>query len=189
MKNQFKTLFSLLACIVLSLNIVITVNAKESDFTPYLSTIDNDVIILQDCTYTEDDAIIHERILFYPDKTNSEYYIMGTSKSGAGTFKAEKEYTFTTYTNKPKMTYYAQGYFKWNSETGDVSVSNAKGGHSNNLKDIKFSNEKTNKGVSQYGYIFNNFAYVNYSFTTTNIFGATKDFEVEIRVSENGNTL
>lgn len=51
------------------------------------------------------------------------------------------------------------------------------------------SNKKTKTGTGKYAGIFNNYAYVEFSFTATNMIGLDTDFSVTIRISESGNNI
>lgn len=123
-----------------------------------------------------------EKIYFVPDTGSSG--IVPFSKSGSGWYKNEKTHTWGTGT---KTKYYAQGYFTWGN--GKASVKNASGGVSNTPNKLTISNRKTTTSTGQYAWIFNNYAQVNFSFTTTNQLGVKDDFSVTIRVSESGNTI
>lgn len=123
-----------------------------------------------------------EKIYFVPDKGSSG--IMLFSKSGRGWYKNEKTYKWSSGT---KMKYYAQGYFTWGNRK--ASVSNASGGVSNVPSKVKISNRTTTSSTGQYAWIFNRYAQVDFSFTTTNQIGMKDNFSVTIRVSESGNTI
>lgn len=134
-------------------------------------------------TYEEEDgSIVTEKIYFLPDAGSSG--IMPLSKSGKGWYKNEKIHKWG---NGTKMKYYAQGYFTWGN--GKASVKNASGGVSNVPSKIKVSNKKTTTSTGQYAWVFNHYAQVNFSFTTTNQIGLQNDFSVTIRVSESGNMI
>lgn len=107
--------------------------------------------------------------------------------SGSGWYKNEK-----TYDWNPKdsgrvktMTYSVSGYFKWCN--GDVSVTNPAGMVTGVPSNMTVSNRETTSGTGRYGFIFNKYAYVKFSFTCTNFVGTKSDFDVTIKVSENGN--
>ena len=133
-------------------------------------------------TYEEDGSVVTEKIYFVPDVGSSG--IMPLSKSGKGWYKNEKTYTWSSGT---KMKYYAQGYFTWGN--GNASVSNASSGVYNVPSKVKISNRKTTTSTRRYAWVFNRYAQVNFSFTTTNPIGMKDDFSVTIRVSESGNTI
>lgn len=109
-------------------------------------------------------------------------------KSGNGWYKNEKTYTWDKNTSSEKvMTYYAKGYFSWGDD--DVNVSRISGDVSGVPSNVTISNKKTTSGKGKYGALFNNYAYVSFSFTAKNPIGNTTDFSVMIRVSESGNTF
>lgn len=105
------------------------------------------------------------------------------SKSGSGWYRNEKT---ETWSSGKSSTYYAQGYFVWGD--GEVSVSSPSGDISE-VSGITVSNKSTTYGTGRYGYVFNKYAYVTFSCTTTSIIGGSKNLSVTIRVSESGNTL
>ncbi len=72
---------------------------------------------------------------------------------------------------------------------GDVNVSRISGDVSGVPSNVTISNKKTTSGKGKYGALFNNYAYVSFSFTAKNPIGNTTDFSVMIRVSESGNTF
>lgn len=127
-------------------------------------------------TYEEDGSVVTERIYFCPDSGFR-------SKSGSGWYKNEKT---KEWSDGSVTTYYAQGYFVWGD--GEVSVSNPSGG-ANEVDGITLSNKKLSYGNGQYGGIFNNYAYVTYEFTATNLIGISSNYSVTIRISESGNAI
>ncbi|MDE7130750.1 MAG: hypothetical protein K2O65_02990 [Lachnospiraceae bacterium] len=129
-------------------------------------------------TYTDNDgSVITERIYFYSDSASTL-----RDKSGSGWYKNEKTKEWSDGTT----TYYAQGYFVWGD--GEVSVSSPSGGASD-VKGITLSNKNLSSGTGKYGYLFNNYAYVTYSFKATNIVGLSDNYSVTIRISESGNAI
>lgn len=106
--------------------------------------------------------------------------------SGEGWYKNEINYTWNNNSdgNEKVMTYYAKGYFVWGE--GDVNVSNISGGVSGVPSTVTISNRDITSGKGQYAYVFNTFAYVEFSFTATNSAGFSTDFSVKIRVNKNG---
>lgn len=129
-------------------------------------------------TYEEEDgSIVTERTYFYSDSNSTL-----RDKSGSGWYKNEKTKKWSDGTT----TYYAQGFFVWGD--GKVSVTNSSGGASE-VSGITISNENVSHGTGKYGQLFNNYAYVTYTATATNIVGIEHDLSVTIRVSESGNTI
>ena len=123
----------------------------------------------------ENDNIVVEKIYFVPDSAISTY-----ASSGSGWFKNEK-----SVANTDEGTMYAKGYFVWGN--GDVSVSRPSGG--NNGKMSKVSDEEVTSGTGKYAGLFNKYAYVTYSFNTTNGFGVVQSNSVTMRLSESGNQI
>lgn len=126
----------------------------------------------------EDGSITTIKTYFVPDKISTK------SDSGSGWFKNEST---KQWTGGEVMTYYANGYFKWDGK--GVSVTNASGGNDADAKFIKVSDEKTVKGTGNYGGVFNQYAYVTYSFKTTNLAGMSNNFSIRVRISESGNSI
>lgn len=124
----------------------------------------------------EDGNNVVEKIYFVPDSSD----VSLLSSSGSGWFKNEKSVANTT-----GGTMYAKGYFVWGN--GDVSVSSPSGG--NNGKMATVSDEKVTSGTGKYAGLFNKYAYVTYSFKTTNGFGIVQDNSVTMRLSESGNQI
>lgn len=54
---------------------------------------------------------------------------------------------------------------------------------------VTISDKKTSNETGQFGYVFNNFAYVTFSWKAKNEIGMTNDFSVTIRISESGNAI
>lgn len=127
----------------------------------------------------EADAQVTERLYF-----NGERNEGARSSSGYGTYRNEKTYTWVSGT---VMTYYAQGYFVWGD--GTVSVSNPSGDVYNVPSTVTVSNRSLTSGTGQYLWIFNDYAYVTFSFHTTNWAGSGSDYSVTIRISESGNNI
>lgn len=117
-----------------------------------------------------------ERTYFVPDTAGSS----ARDSSGKGWFKNEKDVL-----NSKEGTMYAKGYFVWGN--GDVSVSSPSGGNNGKLATV--SDEDVTSGTGNYGGIFNKYAYVTYSFVTTNFVGNTQNNSVTIRVSQSGNQI
>jgi hypothetical protein len=124
----------------------------------------------------EYDNNVVEKIYFVPDSST----VSTRSSSGRGWFKNEK-----SVANTDEGTMYAKGYFVWGN--GDVSVSSPSGG--NNGKMSTVSNEKVTSGTGKYAGLFNKYAYVTYSFNTTNGFGVVQYNSVTMRLSESGNQI
>ena len=123
-----------------------------------------------------------ERIYFVPadDSGISEY----SNSSGEGWYKNEKEHEWS---GNGTMTYYAQGYFVWGD--GDVTCTQMSGGVENVPSNVKISKETTEGGSGRYGFVFNKYSSVTYSFTATTSYGIEQDFSVTVRVSESGNNI
>lgn len=119
---------------------------------------------------------VEEKIYFVPDSSDIE----ARSSSGSGWFKNEK-----SVSNTDEGTMYAKGYFVWGN--GDVSVSSPSGG--NNGKMATVSDEEVTSGTGKYAGMFNKYAYVTYSFNTTNGFGIVQHNSVTMRLSESGNQI
>lgn len=104
--------------------------------------------------------------------------------SGSGTFRNEKETRYSNIT----ITYWVEGYFRWDEDRDIVTVSNVRNGHSALGPYITISNEQV---VSEDNVGFNflwgkKYAYAEYSFTLTNPIGLTRDLSVKIVVHNNG---
>lgn len=123
-----------------------------------------------------------ERIYFVP--ANSSAISLYDNTSGEGWYKSEKEHTWDGYGT---MTYYAQGYFVWGD--GDVTCTEMSGGVENVPSNVKISKKTTTGGSGRYGFVFNKYASVTFSFTATTDYGIEKDFSVMVRVSESGNNI
>lgn len=131
-------------------------------------------------TYVEEDgSIVTERIYFYSEAGSN----LLRDTSGYGWYRNEKEHEWTSGS---VTTYYAQGYFVWGN--GDVSVSSPSGGASQ-VSGITLSNQSLTSGTGRYAFIFNKYAYVTYSFTTTTQYNRTANFSVTIRISQSGNNI
>ncbi len=134
-------------------------------------------------TYQEENGcVVTEKIYFVPD--NGDKGIATYSKSGNGWYKNEKTYEWSGGT---KMKYYAQGYFTWGN--GTVKVTKSSGGVNNVPKKVKITKKKTKVKYGKYGWVFNDYAKVTFSFTATNQIGLSTDFSVAIRVSQSGNAI
>ena len=107
------------------------------------------------------------------------------SKSGSGTYKNTKEFTWDN--NTSKSSYYAQGYFKWGN--GEVSVSSPTGNINNLPANATIEDSNISSGTGKYGFVFNKYAYVTYSCTVKTVVGIKHDLSVSIRISENGNLI
>lgn len=82
------------------------------------------------------------------------------------------------------MTYYATGYFTWGN--GDVSVSNARGGHSALTGKEKIRDESVTTGTGKRFFIFEKYAYVKYSFKAVIMFEVGTNLSVSVEVEEDG---
>ena len=135
-------------------------------------------------------------VSYYDEATDSmvceKTYLIGNDNqgditrdaSGYGTYINEKTHTWD---GGETMTYYAQGYFVWGN--GSVSVSNPTGGVYGYPSSVTISNRSLTSGTGQYLYVFNQFAYVTYSFDTTNMVGMQRSWSVTIRISQSGNNI
>lgn len=126
-------------------------------------------------------ATVTECTYFVPDKSISTF----DDKSGRGWYKNERTYYWTASDKETKT--YAQGYFIWGD--GAVSVSNETGGYDYFPSNSTITEEGLSSGTGKYGFVFNNFAYVTYTFKFTTQFGGKFDYSVTIRVSESGNAI
>lgn len=129
-------------------------------------------------TYEEDGCTVTERLYFCPDQG------LARGKSGSGWYKNEKT---VEWKSGNESTYYAQGYFEWGD--GEVSVSSPSGNVTNVPSGITISNKDVSSGTGKYAYVFNNFAYVTFSFTETTRLSGSVDYSVTIRISESGNAI
>lgn len=169
-----RRIFSSILALALAITLFPAAHVKAADNVPPAPTDYGDPISVT--TYTEEDGTtVTERIYFYSDSKLRD-------KSGSGWYKNTKTYDWTGGTT----TYYAEGYFVWGD--GNVSVSNARGDASA-VSGITYSNQTVTSGTGKYGYLFNNFAYVTYSFTATSLTNFSKELSVTIRVSESGNLI
>ncbi|MGN1332302.1 MAG: hypothetical protein ACI4V0_06025 [Lachnospiraceae bacterium] len=176
MKLLRKTISSILT-FSLALTMLFTINVQASERIPSMPSDFGEPIDV--ITYLEEDGSqITERIYFYPDTSSNT-----KSKSGTGWYKNEKT---KTWTSGETTTYYAQGYFTW--ANGEVSVQSPSGS-ATEVSGVTLSNKSLTHGTGKYGYLFNNFAYVTYSFTATTDFGMSSDLSVTIRISESGNAI
>ena len=108
------------------------------------------------------------------------------SDSGSQWFRATKEYEWAGKFNK--TTYYAEGYFTWGN--GEVDVQYERGGYDYIPETQTVVSEETKRGKGKYIGIFNNYASVTYTFTTTSAVGMTPaSYSVTVRVSESGNQI
>ncbi len=173
-KHIFNSIIALTLILALTLLPSSNVNAEETKL--FAPTDFGDPISVT--TYTDTDGTtVTERIYFYSNSASTL-----RDKSGSGWYKNEKTKNWSDGTT----TYYAQGYFVWGD--GEVSVSSPSGG-ATDVKGITLSNKNLSSGTGKYGYLFNNFAYVTYSFTATNVLGLSDDYSVTIRISESGNAI
>lgn len=100
-------------------------------------------------------------------------------KSGAGWYKKED----TISGSNGNATMYVKAYFVWGN--GDVSVSDPSTGIIGlSGSSITVSNQKVTTGTEKLFGI--KYAYAQYTFTTTNMFGISKNNKVRISVSQNG---
>lgn len=164
--------------LIFSLNI--TTNVKATEFTTVPDDFGQPIEVH---IYEEKNGcIVTEKIYFIPDEDSDGISLY--SSSGRGWYKNEKEHIWEAGTI---MKYYAQGYFVWGN--GTVSVSSPSGDVSNVPSSVTISNKKIKTGTGKYAGIFNNYAYVDFSFTATNQIGLKTDFSVAIRISESGNHI
>lgn len=176
MKRIINSIITLLLAITLVLLPVANVKAAEN--TSEVAEKFGSPISIS--TYVDENGYtVTERIYFKPDSG-----MVARDKSGSGWYMNEKTYE---YESGIKTTYYAKGHFVWGN--GNVSVSDPSGDIYNVPNSITVSNKSTTSGTGKYGCLFNNFAYVTFSCTATNMIGMANDFSVTIRISESGNAI
>lgn len=131
----------------------------------------------------EDGNKVTERIYFVASDNESSG-ARATSSIESGWYRNEKtiEWSAGTIT-----VYFAEGFFEWDGE--EVSVSYPTGGYDNMPGNITVSEEVLDYGTGRYGLIFNKYAYVTFSFVTTDISGTDRNRSVTIRISQNGNNI
>lgn len=176
--KRLKRLTSLTLAIVMCLAITTPVSA-----TPAIPEEPEDYgDPVQVTTYHDEelDAQVTERIYFVPGESSTY-----DNKSGNGWYKNER--TFDWEGRTETTTTYAKGYFVWGN--GDVSVSNPSGGYDWFPSASTITDANLSSGTGKYGYVFNKFAYVTYTFKFTTQFGGNHDLTVTIRVSESGNLI
>ena len=139
----------------------------------------------EETTYYDEDlqATVTERSYFVPGVQEDGIVPLNDSK-GSGWFKNTKEFKWTS---GKITTTYAEGYFTW--EDGEVSVSQEDGGYDYLPPERKIIEESLEVGSGKYGFIFNNYVYVKYTFKFQNWLGNTEDLSVKVRVSESGNKI
>ena len=140
----------------------------------------------EETTYYDEDlqATVTERSYFVPDTQEDSIMPLNDSK-GSGWFKNTKEFDWSN--NSKTTTTYAKGYFTW--ADGEVSVSNEDGGYDYFPSSMEILEEDLTTGTGKYGLIFNNYAYVKYTFKFKNFLGNSQDLSVRVRVSESGNKI
>lgn len=131
-------------------------------------------------TYYDEElgSTVTERIYFVPSESGVAPYSFG-DKTGEGWFKNEKT---ANWNSGARMTYYAEGYFKW--KDGNISVSNASGGYDNMPPKCSVRSEDVSTGS---GGLFTKNAYVTYKLTVNGDMGTVRNLSVTIKVDANGN--
>ncbi len=164
------------------MTISMTFNVKAEEVPPVPPTLEEYGEPISVTTYVDEYGnTITESLYSYSD--SSTY---ARSDSGSNWFKAIKEYEWAGKFNK--TTYYAEGYFTWGN--GEVDVKYGRGGYDYIPDTQTVVSEKTEDGKGKYLGIFNNYAYVTYTFTTTSAVGMTPaSYSVTVRVSESGNQI
>lgn len=176
-----KHLISLVLGIVMCLTLAIPAFALSTDPVTPEEPKDYGDPVHETTYYDEDiDAEVTERIYFVPGDS-----ITYDGKSGNGWYKNEKTFHWGASTNT--TTTFAKGYFVWGD--GEVSVSSPSGGYDWFPSASTITKEELSSGTGKYGYVFNNFAYVTYTFKFTAEMGGSYDNSVTIRVSESGNLI
>lgn len=107
--------------------------------------------------------------------------------AGNGTFRNEKELTFSNVGHDP-LKYWVQGYFSWNSSTDTATISNQVFGHGAISQNVSITNEDKQSGSNQ-GFTFlagRKYAYISYGFTYVNWAGLKKDAYVYLDVNVDG---
>lgn len=175
--NLLKKIITGIVTLSFVLTMLPTINVQAAETTPITPTDFGEPISVT--TYVEEDgSTITERLYFCPDNSS-----LSRDKSGAGWYKNEKT---KKWTSGETTTYYAEGYFMWGDSDVEVISPN---GNASEVSNVTLSNQSLEYGKGKYGYLFNDFAYVTYSFTTTTEFGISNDLSVTIRVSESGNAI
>ena len=169
-----KKLTSLALALVMCLSLCIPAMAVTPDVPEEPQDWGDPIQVIK--TTDENGNEVLEKIYFVPDTTGPST----RASSGRGWFKNEKNVT-----NTDAGTMYAKGYFIWGND--DVSVSSPSGG--NNGKMDSVSNEEVTSGTGNYAGVFNKYAYVTYSFKTTNMFGVVQNNSVTMRLSQSGNQI
>lgn len=164
------------------MTISMTFNVKAEEVPPMPPTLEEYGEPISVTSYVDEYGnTITERLYCYSD---SPAY--ARSDSGSDWFRATKEIEWAGKFNK--TTYYAEGYFTWGN--GDVDVEYARGGYDYIPDTQTVVSEKTERGHGKYLGIFNNYATVTYTFTTTSAVGMTPaPYSVTVRVSESGNQI
>lgn len=129
---------------------------------------------------------VTEKIYFKPDNSRANFTTMLRGGHGQGWYTKESTYTWNAKDPKKAhdMTYYATGYFTWGN--GDVSVSNARGGHSALTGKEKIRDESVTTGTGKRFFIFEKYAYVKYSFKAVSMFEVGTNLSVSVEVEEDG---
>ena len=129
---------------------------------------------------------VTEKIYFKPDNSRANFATLLRGGHGQGWYTKESKYTWnsTVPSKAYDMTFYATGYFTWGN--GDVSVSNARGGHSTPKKKEKVTDESVTTGTGKRFFVFDKYAYVKYSFKAVSQFGVSTNLSVSVEVEEDG---
>ena len=107
--------------------------------------------------------------------------------SGSGTFRNEKELTFSNADAEP-FKYWVQGYFTWNSVTNTVTISNPVFGHDPVRGTCKIENEVKRYDSNQgFNFLFGRkYAYISYIFSYVNWVGLDRTCDVYLDVNVDG---
>ena len=177
MRNKFAVLYSLIFLFIL----IPSFGVKASEGLPDEDGLEK-TLISSVSYYDEDtDSMVCERTYLIGSANQGD---ITRDPSGYGTYRNEKTHTWD---GGEIMTYYAQGYFVWGN--GSVSVSNPTGGVYGYPSTVTVSNINLSSGTGHYLYVFNQYAYVTYSFDTTNMVGMDRSWSVTIRISQSGNNI
>lgn len=139
---------------------------------------------VEEKTYYDEqlDATVTERIYFVPTDPD----VTLRSKSGKGWYKNEKKLSWNQSMAKA-TTVYAKGYFVWGN--GEVSISYPDGGYDAIPSNATMISSSVDHGTGRYAGVFNQYAYVTYSYVLQNVIGEVRSSSVTIRVSESGNMI
>lgn len=177
MRKKLAVLFSFIFLLVL----IPSFGVKASEALPSEDSLEK-TLISSVSYYDEDtDSMVCERTYLIGSFNQGD---ITRDSSGFGLYRNEKTHLWD---GGETMTYYAQGFFEWGD--GSVSVSNPSGGVYGYPSTVTVSNRNVSSGTGHYLYVFNQYAYVTFSFDTTNMVGMEHSWSVTIRISQNGNNI